>query len=252
MTQAARHYRWDDMPKEKLNDLLDRRLVTGERMMLAHVYLKKGCVVPRHSHENEQITYILEGALHFWLGEDEKEEIVRARGRGADHPVEPAAQGARRSRTRSTSTSSARRGRTGSTRPTPTCAGAEAVDLGCADKVALVAAGEPGARAARSPRELAAEGAAVVMCARGEARAGEAAREIAAGDRARACVPVVADVSKPRRRRAARRGGARRAFGRVDMLVTNSGGPPAGTFETPRRGAWQAARSTCCSRAPWS
>lgn len=73
---SARHYRWDDLPKEKLNDLLDRRLITGERMMLAHVYLKKGCLVPRHSHENEQLTYVLEGALHFWLGEDENEEVV--------------------------------------------------------------------------------------------------------------------------------------------------------------------------------
>jgi quercetin dioxygenase-like cupin family protein len=65
------HYRWDDMPKEAVSDTLDRRLITGDRMMLAHVYLKKGCVVPRHSHENEQITYILEGRLRFWLGADE-------------------------------------------------------------------------------------------------------------------------------------------------------------------------------------
>ena len=72
-------YRWNDMPKERVNAALDRRLVTGERMMLAHVYLKKGCIVPRHQHENEQITYILEGALHFWIGEDESQEItVRA------------------------------------------------------------------------------------------------------------------------------------------------------------------------------
>ena len=76
MPTTARHIRWDDIPKERLSELLDRRLVTGERIMLAHVYLKKGCLVPRHSHENEQITYILEGALHFWLGEDEKEEVV--------------------------------------------------------------------------------------------------------------------------------------------------------------------------------
>jgi quercetin dioxygenase-like cupin family protein len=69
-------YRWSDMPKEKVNDHLDRRLITGERMMLAHVYLKKGCVVPRHQHENEQLTYILEGALHFWIGEDERQEVV--------------------------------------------------------------------------------------------------------------------------------------------------------------------------------
>ncbi|MFI4946066.1 MAG: cupin domain-containing protein [Burkholderiales bacterium] len=76
MATTARFFRWDDMPKESLNEKLDRRLVTGERMMLAHVYLKKGCVVPRHSHENEQLTYVLQGALHFWLGEDEKEEVV--------------------------------------------------------------------------------------------------------------------------------------------------------------------------------
>jgi len=76
MPTAARHIRWDDLPRETLNPLLDRKLITGERMMLAHVYLKKGCLVPRHSHENEQLTYILEGALHFWLGEDESEEVV--------------------------------------------------------------------------------------------------------------------------------------------------------------------------------
>jgi quercetin dioxygenase-like cupin family protein len=77
--KEARFHRWEDLPKEKLNDLLERRLVTGERMMLAHVYLKKGCVVPRHFHENEQLTYVLEGALHFWLGENgEREQVVRA------------------------------------------------------------------------------------------------------------------------------------------------------------------------------
>ena len=76
MTTTARHHRWEDIPREKLNDLLDRRLVTGERIMLAHVYLKKGCVVPKHFHENEQLTYILEGALQFWLGDDQKEELV--------------------------------------------------------------------------------------------------------------------------------------------------------------------------------
>ena len=69
-------YRWDDMPKETVTQLLDRRLITGDRMMLAHVYLKKGCIVPKHSHENEQITYVLEGALHFWIGADEQEEVV--------------------------------------------------------------------------------------------------------------------------------------------------------------------------------
>jgi len=69
-------YRWDDVRKERLTDLLERRVITAERIMLAHVYLKKGCVVPTHSHENEQVTYVLEGALRFWLGKDQREERV--------------------------------------------------------------------------------------------------------------------------------------------------------------------------------
>jgi quercetin dioxygenase-like cupin family protein len=72
----VRHFRWDEMPKERVTDQLSRRLVTGERMMLAHVYLDKGCVVPKHSHENEQLTYILEGSLRFWIGDDGAEELV--------------------------------------------------------------------------------------------------------------------------------------------------------------------------------
>jgi len=79
MKSPVTQYRWDEMPKEKVSPLLERRLITGERTMLAHVYLKKGCVVPRHQHDNEQITYILEGSLKFWIGEDEKEErVIRA------------------------------------------------------------------------------------------------------------------------------------------------------------------------------
>ncbi len=77
--QSVKWYRWDDMPKENVTEMLDRRLITGDRIMLAHVYLKKGAIVPRHAHENEQLTYILEGALRFWIGEDESETIdVRA------------------------------------------------------------------------------------------------------------------------------------------------------------------------------
>ena len=69
-------FRWDSMKKERVSDMLERRLITGDRMMLAHVYLKKGCIVPKHSHENEQLTYILEGALKFWIGDDGAEEIT--------------------------------------------------------------------------------------------------------------------------------------------------------------------------------
>jgi unsaturated pyranuronate lyase len=71
----ATHYRWDDMPKETLKPDLGRRLITGERLMIAHVYLDEGCIVPKHFHDNEQLTYILEGCLRFWLGDDESEVV---------------------------------------------------------------------------------------------------------------------------------------------------------------------------------
>jgi quercetin dioxygenase-like cupin family protein len=71
----ATHYRWEDLPREELGPLLGRRLITGDRMMIAHVYMEQGFVVPRHEHENEQLTYILEGALRFWLGDDESEVV---------------------------------------------------------------------------------------------------------------------------------------------------------------------------------
>jgi len=75
----ARFHRWEDVPKEEVTALISRRLITCNRMMLAHVYLKKGAIVPRHSHENEQLTYILEGALKFFIGDHgEHEQIVRA------------------------------------------------------------------------------------------------------------------------------------------------------------------------------
>ena len=67
---------WEEVEKEQITDVISRRLVWGERMMIAQVNLDKGSVVPKHAHENEQITYILEGALRFWIGEDGEEELV--------------------------------------------------------------------------------------------------------------------------------------------------------------------------------
>ena len=76
---GATHYRWDDLPREELKPDIARRLITGDAMMIAQVYLKKGAIVPKHEHHNEQITYILEGVLRFRLGEDESEQVdVRA------------------------------------------------------------------------------------------------------------------------------------------------------------------------------
>ena len=73
MAESARHYRWEDLPREELSPLIGRRLITGDQMMMAHVYLAKGAVVPKHEHLNEQLTYILEGRLRFWLGENGEE-----------------------------------------------------------------------------------------------------------------------------------------------------------------------------------
>ena len=79
MESEARFYRWEDMPKERLTGYLDRRFLYGERVMLAHIYLKKGCQVPRHHHENEQVSYILEGSLLFKIGpREEREQLLRA------------------------------------------------------------------------------------------------------------------------------------------------------------------------------
>ena len=72
----VQRFKWDDMPKEKLNDLIDRRIITGEKVMLTHVYLKKGAMVPMHSHFNEQITYILEGKLKFWIESEDADPIT--------------------------------------------------------------------------------------------------------------------------------------------------------------------------------
>jgi quercetin dioxygenase-like cupin family protein len=67
---------WNSIELEDLNPLLQRQFIVGQNVMVARVLLKKGCIVPEHSHHNEQITYILEGALKFWI--DGKEIVVNA------------------------------------------------------------------------------------------------------------------------------------------------------------------------------
>ena len=75
MADRATRYRWDDLEREQLNPSIGRRLVTGERLMLAHVYFTKGGTVPKHAHDNEQITYVLDGCLRFFLGDDGDEVV---------------------------------------------------------------------------------------------------------------------------------------------------------------------------------
>jgi len=80
MSQELQHTSWDAVPVEQMNPLLTRQYVTGAQGMLARIVLKKGAVVPRHTHPNEQISYITEGALRFLLGDEAApvEKIVRA------------------------------------------------------------------------------------------------------------------------------------------------------------------------------
>jgi len=59
------HYSWDQLEREVLNPRIWRKVITGEKAMVAQVFIAKGGVVPVHQHESEQITYILEGALEF-------------------------------------------------------------------------------------------------------------------------------------------------------------------------------------------
>jgi len=67
---------WKDVEREKLNPLIEREMITGQEIMVARVFIKKGGHVPLHHHHNEQLTYILEGALKFAI--DGKEIVVRA------------------------------------------------------------------------------------------------------------------------------------------------------------------------------
>jgi quercetin dioxygenase-like cupin family protein len=73
---ALQYIPWHTIPLEDLNPLLQRQFVVGQGIMLARVLLKKGCIVPLHSHHNEQLTYIVEGALKFYI--DGKEITVHA------------------------------------------------------------------------------------------------------------------------------------------------------------------------------
>lgn len=66
-------HRWDEIALEKITEMISRKIVSGEREMLAQIYLKRGALVPIHVHDSEQMTYVLQGALRFLV---EGEEVV--------------------------------------------------------------------------------------------------------------------------------------------------------------------------------
>ncbi len=78
----CQHLCWEKVVREQVNPLLDRQVVTGNKAMVARVFLRKGAVVPPHSHESEQLSYILEGALRFQIKDSSsgatEEFVVRA------------------------------------------------------------------------------------------------------------------------------------------------------------------------------
>lgn len=69
------YFSWDSVPTEMMSEVISRKVISGEKAMIAQVFLKKDAVVPEHHHESEQITYIMEGALKFEL--EGKEVVVR-------------------------------------------------------------------------------------------------------------------------------------------------------------------------------
>ena len=69
--EPVRLHRWDEIALEKVTEMISRKIVSGEREMLAQIYLKRGALVPMHVHESEQMTYILQGALRFLIDGEE-------------------------------------------------------------------------------------------------------------------------------------------------------------------------------------
>jgi quercetin dioxygenase-like cupin family protein len=88
---GVRLHRWDEIALDKVTEMLSRKIVSGEREMLVQVYVKRGCLVPMHAHESEQMTYVLQGALRFLI---QGEEITVREGEvlhippGVEHQAE--------------------------------------------------------------------------------------------------------------------------------------------------------------------
>lgn len=68
---SVRLHRWDEIALEKVTEMMSQKIITGEREMLAQIYLKRGALIPLHAHDSEQMTYILQGALRFMVGNEE-------------------------------------------------------------------------------------------------------------------------------------------------------------------------------------
>jgi quercetin dioxygenase-like cupin family protein len=77
---GVQHHRWTDIPEESMKGSITRRMISGEQAMIAQIVLRKGDKVPRHSHHNEQLTYVITGKLRLRLGEQGEREVLVAAG----------------------------------------------------------------------------------------------------------------------------------------------------------------------------
>jgi quercetin dioxygenase-like cupin family protein len=90
-SNGVRLHRWDEIALEKVTEMLSRKVVVGDREMLVQVYIKRGCLVPTHIHESEQMTYVLQGAIKFVVAGEEitvREGEVLLIPSGVEHQAE--------------------------------------------------------------------------------------------------------------------------------------------------------------------
>lgn len=88
---AIVRHRWSEIPQEAITPSIARKFITTDRMTIAQFELKRGGVVPRHAHENEQVSWVMSGSLKFTVGGNETVvragEVVQIPG-GVEHEVE--------------------------------------------------------------------------------------------------------------------------------------------------------------------
>lgn len=66
---------WDEVATEEVNSSMSRKIITGEKLMIAKMKFKDGFVVPLHHHHHEQVTQLVKGQMRFWFGEN-KEQVM--------------------------------------------------------------------------------------------------------------------------------------------------------------------------------
>jgi quercetin dioxygenase-like cupin family protein len=66
---------WDEVPAEEVNPSMFRKIISGEKLMIAKMKFKDGFIVPLHHHHHEQVTQVLKGTIRFWFGANKEQEM---------------------------------------------------------------------------------------------------------------------------------------------------------------------------------